>query len=119
MPHINLEYSPNIIEKNNLLGLFEEIHTVLVEMLPTQLASCKSRAIPCELYLVGDGHAQNAFVHLDLKTMAGRTETVLHNVGNHLLTLLTNHFAESARKYHLKVTVEISELQKTYFQVTT
>ena len=86
MPHIILEYSANVIE-SDFSGLFKECHQLLANQLPTQIKSCKSRAIKCLNYYVGEGIADSAFVHVTLKIMPGRSQEVLQAAGQGLLAL--------------------------------
>lgn len=118
MPQLTLEYSSNIFEKDNLVGLLQQCNQLLVETLPTELASCKSRAIECKIYAVGEGHPNNAFVHVELKIMPGRTQAILQNVGKKLLEILAKHFAVSLQQLQLQITVEINDLSPNYFKVT-
>ena len=116
MPHVVLEFSNNISEKKHLPELLKQCQQILVPHLPTQLASCKSRTIEYNCFLVGDGHPKNAFVHLSIKILAGRTEETLYKIGSFLMTLLKEYFAESLKNLNLGLSVEIGELEKTYFK---
>jgi 5-carboxymethyl-2-hydroxymuconate isomerase len=71
MPHIILEYSSNVVEPD-FSRLFKECHELLTGKLPTEMKNCKSRAVKCVNYYVGDGNADNGFVHVTLKIMPGR-----------------------------------------------
>lgn len=117
MPHLVLEYSDNVIEKNNFSQLFQQCHQILADMLPTDLMNCKSRAIECPVYYVADGKPDNAFVHLSLKIMAGRTDETLRKLGDQLMETVMEHFAESLKKKRLQISLEISSLDKNYFKM--
>jgi 5-carboxymethyl-2-hydroxymuconate isomerase len=113
MPQITLEYSDNVKVgdlKSALLGL----HQILSKMLPTQVESCKSRIIRHKDYLIGDGDERNAFVHVDIKIMAGRTEDVVNNTGKAAVEYLRDQFQDSDG-LNLQITVEISNLS-AYFK---
>lgn len=118
MPQLTLEFSSNVIEKQDIVSLFQACHVLLESTLPTDLESCKSRAIENNLYCVGDGQIDNAFIHVTLKVMKGRTTETLQNVGNSMMNILKDYFSESLKKLNLQITLEINELQKTYFKVT-
>jgi len=81
MPQLILEFSSNILEKNNLVTLFQECHSILEKKLPTDIDSCKSRAIECHDYYIGNGEPNNAFVHISLKIMPGRSLDTLKKCG--------------------------------------
>jgi 5-carboxymethyl-2-hydroxymuconate isomerase len=116
MPHLILEYSENVIEDMEFSELFKECHELLVERLPTSLKSCKSRAYQCEDYYVGDGHADNAFVHLSIRIMPGRARELLQSVGETLLALLKKYFSESLKKLKLEMSIETIEGHEPYFK---
>lgn len=118
MPQLILEYSANIIEKENLTTLFQQCHEFLAKSLPTELASCKSRAIKCENYCIGDNAESNAFVHISLKVMSGRSKDTLHSVGQSMMNILSRYFEKSLQQLKLQISLEISELQTTYFKIS-
>lgn len=113
MPHLILEYSANVIEPD-FSELFRECHQLLANQLPTQIKSCKSRAIKCLNYYVGEGVANSAFVHMTLKIMPGRSQEVLQTAGQELLILLKKYFSESCQQLNLGFSVEINELTLPY-----
>lgn len=114
MPHVILEYSANIHEKQELQSLLLTCHKKIAETLPTQLASCKGRVVEHAIYCVGDGNPKNAFVHLGVKVLQGRTPEQLKIVSTALLEILKERFHKSFEKLHLQITVEIDELQANY-----
>lgn len=116
MPHLILEYSDNIVEDNDFIDLFTKCHTVLVNKLSTQLSNCKSRAIKHKNFYLSDGNNQNAFIHVNLKIVAGRNVELLQQTGQELLTLIKNHFSESASQLNLQFSLEINELSELYFK---
>ncbi|MDQ2993548.1 MAG: 5-carboxymethyl-2-hydroxymuconate Delta-isomerase [Pseudomonadota bacterium] len=116
MPQLVLEFSANITEKNTMNILFSECHTALATMLPAELASCKSRAYESSFFCVGDGRKDNAFVHVALKVLTGRSVETLNRVGEHLLTILKRYFAQSSHDLNLQISLEIMELENTYFK---
>lgn len=116
MPQLRLEYSSNVIEKNNFSELFRAAHAMLSEKLPTEINTCKSRAIECGTFYIGDGHSDRGFVHVSLKVLPGRGEEILKNVGESMMEILKNYFSDSQKKLKLQITLELMELKKTYFK---
>jgi 5-carboxymethyl-2-hydroxymuconate isomerase len=113
MPHIFLEYSDNIFE-SDFVTLFERCHAVLTQQLPTQLESCKSRALQHSVYYVGNGNPQNAFVSVSIKILPGRSEQTLQKVNQELMKLFKNFFSTSLQKLNCQITLEITEISKYY-----
>lgn len=116
MPHLVLEYSANIVEGENLFELFKKCHVLLMEILPTDIESCKSRAIKYNEYYIGNGDLNNAFVHVDIKIMPGRDLIKLKNVSCQILDILKEYFIFSAKELNLQITVEVTELEETYLK---
>lgn len=115
MPHLTLEYSANVI-KPNFAELFQQCHTALANGLPTQVAHCKSRAIQCDTYYEGDGNPRNAFVHVTVLIMPGRTDQTVNAAGQKLIEILRSFFSESEKILNLQISLEIREL-KHYFKI--
>jgi 5-carboxymethyl-2-hydroxymuconate isomerase len=116
MPHIILEYSANILEKKDMRTLLLTCQQQITDTLPAKLESCKGRAVEHTQFCVGDGNADNAFVHLGLRVLKGRSEEQHKRVGEQLLETLKQHFSQSREKLHLQITVEVGELQEAYFK---
>ncbi|MDA0901870.1 MAG: 5-carboxymethyl-2-hydroxymuconate Delta-isomerase [Proteobacteria bacterium] len=110
MPHLILEYSSNIIEKDDFNAFFKEAHEILVEKISANIDACKSRAIKHEHYYLGDGNVNNAFIHLSLKIMSGRSQSALDAVSAALIALTQKHFSNSAKSLNLKISLEVSDL---------
>ncbi len=115
MPHITFELSDNIIEKN-IIHLLTEIHHILTEDLPTQLESCKTRVIHHQNFLIGNGDSNNAFIHIAIEVLQGRSEATLEVIANKILLILTKHFRESSTQLNLKISVAIKNLPAIYLR---
>jgi 5-carboxymethyl-2-hydroxymuconate isomerase len=116
MPHLILEYSKNIDGGLNFEPLFVTLHQLLEKQLPTELSSCKSRCIPQELFFIGDCKIQNAFAHLTIKILAGRTDENKNLIGNAVLKEMSDFFQPLKQKLHLQLSVEVMDLDKHYFK---
>lgn len=116
MPHLVLEYSNNITGIDNLNKLFDKLHHLLAEELPTQLSSCKSRCIIHPLFFVGDQDKANAFVHLTIKILSGRSQHKKNYLGEIALNVLKDFFEPAATHLTVKASVELMDLDKNYFK---
>ncbi|MDP1602359.1 MAG: 5-carboxymethyl-2-hydroxymuconate Delta-isomerase [Legionella sp.] len=115
MPHLILEYSDNI-PTLNCSAFFQQAHLLLAKELPTQLSSCKSRCIVHEAFYVGDGSEQNAFAHLTIKILAGRTDEKKNYIGNELLKIMSEFFQADDSDLKTGLSVEILDLDPHYFK---
>jgi 5-carboxymethyl-2-hydroxymuconate isomerase len=116
MPHIILEVSNNILESDFRSALLE-IHQILVETLPTELNSCKSRVIRYQDYLIAEGDSKYAFAHLWINVLTGRTEETLNLTAEKITASLQNHLKESAQNFKLKISVALGELPAVYHRI--
>ncbi|MFA6038193.1 MAG: 5-carboxymethyl-2-hydroxymuconate Delta-isomerase [Legionellales bacterium] len=120
MPQLRLDYTANVIEKNDFPALFKKCHEILATTLPTKINSCKSRAMLQEDYYIGDGDTGHAFVCLQLQIMAGRPKQVRDEVVHLLLDVFKDHFSESLKQLKLQITIELQELsEELYFKFKT
>ena len=113
MPQIILELSDNVIEKD-LYKALAEIHQILTSVLPTTLASCKSRVIRYKDFLVGDGQVNNAFVHLSIGVLPGRNKETRDLVAHKIVKALEPYFSQSFAMLNLQITIAISELPEVF-----
>lgn len=115
MPHLHLETSANIYESDERLRLLlKECQEVLVSDLPTQLASCKSRVSMHDVYVLGDGNIKNAFFHLMVKVLKGRSQELLHTTADKLKNIIATHAYRSIENLNVSISVEIVELSDIY-----
>lgn len=116
MPQIILEISDNILEYDFKSALLE-IHQILVETLPTELTSCKSRVIRYQDYLIADGDSKYAFAHLWINVLKGRSEATLNLAATKITACLQTHLKKSAENFKLKISVALGELPTIYHRV--
>lgn len=116
MPHLTLEYTDNVVPSLNFGQVFARLHRVLAEVGGIPLGNCKSRAIRLDDYFVGEGGAGQAFVHLTIRFLAGRSTELKQRIGSQSLAVLQQHFPPLAER-DLQLTVEIQEIERaTYFK---
>lgn len=113
MPQVILEYSDNVKLADHK-SLFLLLHNILAETLPTKISSCKSRAVVCQNYFLGDGNANNGFVHLSVGVLKGRSEETLAATANKLLEALSNFLDDQMKSINIDISIAISELPATY-----
>ena len=117
MPHLILECSGNISNEIPFETLFQQLHQLLAGALPTQLASFKSRVISYEKYYVGTDFEKNAFLHLTIKIMPGRSDEVKDLVGKEVLKML-NDLNNDLDLNNVSLSVELIDLNTHYFKKT-
>lgn len=117
MPQITLEYSENILEKDQIKEVLKKIHEILSKILPTDINTCKSRAYACDTYLVGDGDENRAFIHCTVKVLNNRSKEVKDQAAKEVLQFFKMFFAHSLKQFPTQITIELTELSELYFKV--
>ncbi len=119
MPHLILEASSNIIETNDKVKvILQDCQNLLVERLPTKLTSCKSRLVLHDVFVLGDNNPANAFVHLSVRILKGRSANLINEVSKLLVEVLSQGFSKSSEQLHLGISVEITDLNDNYSSTT-
>lgn len=117
MPQIVLEYTNNIDLELDYNRLFSEIHKIIHKHAGIKIENCKSRVIKLDKYYIGDGKKQNAFIHLEIKILEGRSYQIKSELGNFVLKLLEKHFSEEKKDFDLQITIELIDIEKnSYFK---
>lgn len=114
MPHLTLEYTNNLCPIANFNEIFGQLHRVLAEVGGIPLGNCKSRAIRLDDYFVGEGSARQAFVHLTIRFLAGRSTELRRQISRQSLAVLQAHLAPPA-ELDLQLTVEIQEIERATY----
>lgn len=115
MPHITLQYTDNIGLKSSFNQLFPAVHQTINTIAGIKIDNCKSKAIKLEQYYIGDGSANNGFLHLEVKILEGRSAEIKSEIGKKLLQILKTHFNNKNKILDLQITVEIIDIEKNCY----
>jgi len=116
MPHVTLEYTGNIDHPIEFHDLFSELHQVLASAAGIDVNNCKSRAIRLQTYHIGEGQTENAFAHLEIQLLQGRSVELKREIGERGLRVLAKHLMPSGEP-DLQITLEIRDMQRdAYFK---
>lgn len=114
MPHIVFEYTADLSPLPDMGQVFKRVHAILDEVARAKVPNSKSRSIPVDSY-VGDGDPINAFVHLDIRLMEGRSDEVKEEISNRCLMLLTDTLKDAVDRRNLQITVSVSDLERATY----
>jgi len=115
MPHLTIEYTRNLRQNAQFDGLFARLHAALAELGGIKQANCKSRAVELDQFHVGEGAANAAFVHADVRFLEGRSAEVKQGIGRAILAILRDGFPGPADVRDLQITVEIRDIQRSMY----
>jgi 5-carboxymethyl-2-hydroxymuconate isomerase len=115
MPHLVILYTPNIEPETDMSALCRTLADTMLEqrddegkqVYPT--GGTRVLAYPAAHYAVADGKADYAFVYLNLRMAAGRSEAVKKRVGDTLLEQVKRHFEPVFARRHIGITLQIDE----------
>ena len=118
MPHLTLEYTENVSQGIRPGELLPQLHEVLAREAGVDFGNCKSRAIRRDDYCIGQGEARQAFVHLEIRVLEGKSPEIKMAIGERSLAVLEEHLGLSAAELNVQLTVEIVDMQREgYFKV--
>ncbi len=73
MPHVIVEYSANIEADITPQRLVEDIHAAAIGAGVAEALAIRTRLMRRDVFRVGDGSPENAFVHIDIRGRKGRS----------------------------------------------
>lgn len=111
MPHITVEYTENLKEDGNILGLLEKINKTLIAEGDTfPIGGIRSRAVALQDYVVADGAGKDdAFVHVTIKIGSGRSEDVKKSACDKVFEVVESHFENLFNTRPLALSLELFE----------
>jgi len=114
MPHIVLEYSDNLPELAEFRALFDDIHQALFRLGGIRLDNCKSRARAAGQVFIGDGDPDNAFIHLHVEFVEGRSDEVRQAIGRECLELIKRYYHKHLSD-KLQITVKVDDIARDFY----
>ena len=115
MPHLVILYTPNLEAETEMSALCRTLADTMLgqrdeagkPVFPT--GGTRVLAYPAAHYAVADGKADYAFVYLNLRMAAGRSDAIKKRTGDALLADVAAHFDPIFGKRHLGITLQIDE----------
>lgn len=74
MPHIMIDYSPNLGSRLDIAGLCRVLRDAAAATGILPLAGLRVRATACTHVVIADGNPDHAYLDISLRLRAGRTE---------------------------------------------
>ncbi|KAF1044781.1 5-carboxymethyl-2-hydroxymuconate Delta-isomerase [Xylophilus sp.] len=88
MPHLIVEYTPNLagFAADDILAALND--TLIASGEIANETDLKARAVPVETFRIGNQPAQRAFVHAQLRLLAGRTPEAKRALSDRIAAVL-------------------------------
>ncbi|CAA2100549.1 5-carboxymethyl-2-hydroxymuconate Delta-isomerase [Variovorax paradoxus] len=115
MPHLVILYTPNIEAETDMSALCRSLADTMLAQRDEAakpvfpIGGTRVLAYPAAHHAVADAKADYAFVYLNLRMAAGRSEAVKKKAGDELLAAVRAHFAPIFDRRHIGITLQIDE----------
>lgn len=115
MPHLVILYTPNLEGQADLDALCRKLADSMLTVrdeagkpvFPT--GGTRVLAYPAAHYAVADGRRDYAFMYLNVRMAAGRSDAVKKQAGDQLLEVVKEHFAPLFEQRLVGITLQIDE----------
>ncbi|MDN3518902.1 5-carboxymethyl-2-hydroxymuconate Delta-isomerase [Aquisalimonas lutea] len=110
MPHLHIEYSPNLERYVAVQDVCRAAWEVMKESELFPLAGIRVRAFAADHCIVADDHPDNDFVAMTLSVGAGREKAALKAAGERLFSAVQDALAAPLATTHFALSLEIREI---------
>ncbi|WP_096698439.1 5-carboxymethyl-2-hydroxymuconate Delta-isomerase [Polaromonas sp. AER18D-145] len=115
MPHLVILYTPNLETASDMTALCRALADTMLavqddegkQVFPT--GGTRVLAYPAAHYAVADGKQDYAFVYLNLRMAAGRSDATKKRAGDALLAVATAHFDPLMKDRLIGITLQVDE----------
>ena len=109
MPHVSIQYSPQLDDSHDMTGLCHALNEAIVETALFPLAGIRVRAFRADHESVADRHPDNAFVAMQMYIGQGRTLEEQQRAGAHIYAAAEAFFVDRLAGGHFMLSMEIFE----------
>ncbi len=115
MPHLVILYTPNLETATDMTALCRALADTMLavkdeegkQVFPT--GGTRVLAYPAAHYAVADGKRDYAFVYLNLRMAAGRSDATKKRAGDALLAVTSAHFDPIMKEQLIGITLQVDE----------
>jgi 5-carboxymethyl-2-hydroxymuconate isomerase len=113
MPHITIEYSANLKDQIDVPKLVEIVHQAALRTGVFEVAAVRTRAAARDLYVIADGHADNAFVAIGVRVAPGRPAETRRRLGQEIFDAACEFLGKVYATSPLAISLEVQEIDNT------
>lgn len=106
MPHIIVEYTETL-STVDVAELLFELHDDLAKKDTINIHAIKTRALPVQYTIVGDGNEPDKFIHITLKLLPGRDDELKKTMSQSLHDTARKH---CVRDETISLSVEVVDM---------
>lgn len=115
MPVVNFEYTDNLLIDAQVKSFLTDVHQVLVDIIKTDLLTCRSTITRHQSYVLADAASDHAFIQLSVRMLPGRDKATKDKLGEKLLAMIRETFAAQINKHQTQIRVYLTEVEKEYY----
>jgi 5-carboxymethyl-2-hydroxymuconate isomerase len=115
MPHVTIQYTGNLDAETRMGDLCRALAATLIAQKDAQgkplfpIGGTRVLAYPTAQYAVADDADDYAFVYVNVRIAAGRSDEAKKKTGDDLLAAVKSHFEPIFSKRHIGITLQIDE----------
>lgn len=110
MPHIQIDYSPNLETRFDIAGLCRVLRDAAVETGVLPLAGIRVRATACNHVVIADGNPDHAFLDISLRLRGGRSAEAKQQATAHIFAAAERHCAEVLANSSFMLSFEMRDI---------
>ena len=113
MPHLTVEYSANLKNQVDIFKLVETVHQAALRTGVFEIAAVRTRAAGRDIYVIADGHRDNAFVAISVRMAPGRSPETRRRVGQEVFYAVCGFLNKVYETTPLAISLEVQEIDNT------
>ena len=114
MPHLTVEYSPNLEQRHDVAAILGALSDTLARSGIFRAGGIRVRAYPAVHWTIADGDSRNAFVAIKLRIAPGRSSTDKQSLGQEVMNTARSLLAREFDESYFSLSLEITELDPVF-----
>lgn len=110
MPHIQIDYSPNLESRLNIAALCAVLRDAAVQTGVLPLAGIRVRATACTHVVIADGNPVHAFLDISIRLRGGRTAQAKSQATAHIFAAAERFCADLMATSSLMLSMEMRDI---------
>lgn len=113
MPHIHVDYSPNLEDRLDIAGLCRALRDAAVATGILPLAGIRVRAIKADHVVIADGNPDHAYLDISVRLRGGRTDTARAEATALIFAAAEAYCAEVMASSSFMLSMEMRDIDPT------
>ena len=110
MPHLHIDYSPNLGQRLDIADLCRALRDAAAETGVLPLAGIRVRATACDHVVIADGNPEHAYLDLSVRLRGGRSLEDRKRATAHIFAALRGYCGEVMRTTPLALSMEMRDI---------